>query len=82
MEIDRTQKVGGFVKHLIRGILGFFYKFRKIYFRKKAYKSGYIGFRYACMKGFYVFLLHVFVGLKPKSGYRYWEDKKNKYVFK
>lgn len=81
LEIDRTPKTGGFVRHFLKGIIAFWYKFKKTYFRKKLYKDGWAGFKYAFIRGLYGFLIHLFVGLKPKKGYKYWEDFrfKNRY---
>lgn len=65
-EVDRAQNTRGLFRELIRAILGFFYKFRKEYFRKKTYLDGRAGFKYAFLRGLHSFLFHFFVGLKPR----------------
>ena len=78
LEIDRTPKTKSFLGHLLRGIWAFQFKFRKVYFKQRVYKNGFPGFKYAFLRAFYAFLAQVFVGLKPKEGYKYWEDPKYK----
>jgi glycosyltransferase involved in cell wall biosynthesis len=66
-EIRELKNVDGFWRELRRGMLGFYYKYRKTYYQQQAYKDGAAGRRFAILKGLYVFLLHLFVGLKPKT---------------
>lgn len=76
LEIDRTPKTKSFLGHFLRGLWYGQFKFKKVYFHQRVYKDGWLGFKYAFLRGFYAFLLQIFVGLKPKDGYKYWEDKK------
>jgi glycosyltransferase involved in cell wall biosynthesis len=66
-EVDRTENTRGFFREFIRGIAGAFYKFRKVYFRLGARKDGRAGLKFAFLKAFYTFLLHIFIGLKPRN---------------
>lgn len=79
LEIDRTSKTKSFFGHFLRGLWYGQWKFKKVYFKQKVYKDGWLGFKYAFLRGLYSFLLQLFVGLKPKEGYKYWENKKYKY---
>jgi len=78
VDAERVLKTKSFFGHFLRGIWLFQFKFRKIYFKQKVYKDGILGFKYAFVKAFSDFLVQVFVGLKPKKGYKYWEDPKRK----
>jgi len=76
LEVDRTPKTKSFFGHLLRGLWLFNFKFKKVYFKQKIYKDGWVGFKFAFMRGLHAFLVELFVGLKPTDGYRYWEDRK------
>lgn len=65
-EIDKMPNTRGLFRELVRGTLGFFYKFRNIYFRSGVREDGRAGLKFAFLKGLYVFLMHLFVGLKPR----------------
>jgi glycosyltransferase involved in cell wall biosynthesis len=65
-EVARAQNTRGFGRELLRAFASFFYKFRKEYIRKKTYKDGRNGFKYAFLRGLHSFLFHLFVGLKPR----------------
>ena len=65
-EVDRAENTRGLFREFFRGLAGFFYKFRKEYFRKKTYLDGKAGFKYSFLRGFHSFLFHFFVGLKPR----------------
>jgi len=78
VDVERTPKTKSFFGHLLRGMWIFQYKFKRIYFKQKVYKDGWLGFKYALVKAFCDFLVQVFVGFKPKEGYKYWEDPKHK----
>lgn len=65
LEVLKTPNTRGFVRECARGVLGFFYKFRKVY--RDTYQDGFKGFMYALLKGWYDFLLHIKVGLKPRQ---------------
>jgi len=73
LQIDRVPKTKSFFGHFIRGIWYFFYRFRKIYFVRRLYKDGALGFKYAFMRSLDAFLIELFVGLKPSSkSKKYW----------
>ncbi|OHA80174.1 MAG: hypothetical protein A2747_00925 [Candidatus Yonathbacteria bacterium RIFCSPHIGHO2_01_FULL_44_41] len=72
LQIDRIPKTKSFFGHFLRGIWYFFYRFKKIYFTRKLYKDGVLGFKYAFMRAFDAFLVELFVGLKPSDGGQYW----------
>jgi len=72
IDVEKTPKTKSFFGHFLRGIWVFQFKFKKIYFRQKTYKDGFLGFKYAFVKAFSDFLVQIFVGLKPKKGYKYW----------
>lgn len=57
----------GLLREMYRGINGFYYKFKRIYKDKQAYKDGWNGFAYAFLKSTYSVLLHVLIGLKPRE---------------
>jgi len=78
LEINRTPKTKSFFGHLLKGVWYGQWKFRKVYFKQAVYKDGWLGFKYSLLRGLYAFLLQLFVGLKPKEGYKYWEDSKYK----
>ena len=65
LQIDRVPKTKSFVGHIIRGIWYSCYRFNKIYFKRKLYKDGVLGFKYAFMRSLDAFLIEFFVGLKP-----------------
>lgn len=65
-EVEEVENTRGFLRELGRGLLGFFYKFKKIYYRLNARKDGWYGFKFAFLKGFYVLLGNIFIGLKPR----------------
>lgn len=74
LQVDRTPKTKSFFGHFLRGIWYFFYRFKKIYFVRKLYKDGTLGFKYAFMRSLDAFLVELFVGLKPpRGGAQYWE---------
>lgn len=79
LAIDVKEKDASFFRYFLRGIRSFLFKFNKVYFKKKVYKNGFLGFKYAFMRGLESFLINFFTGLKPKNGYKYWEDKKHRY---
>lgn len=74
LQIDRVPKTKSFFGHIIRGIWYFQYRFKKIYFKRKLYKDGRLGFKYAFMRSLDAFLIELFVGLKPSQGRKYWEN--------
>lgn len=76
-EVDRIPKTT-FLRLLYRAVRGFCFKFKKVYVTQEAYKDGMLGFRYAFIKGWYILITNIMVGLKSKDGYKYWEDKKLK----
>jgi glycosyltransferase involved in cell wall biosynthesis len=65
-EVDRAENTKGLFREVLRAFAGFFYKFRKEYFRKKTYLDGKAGFKYSFIRGLHSFLFHLFVGLKPR----------------
>lgn len=65
LEVLRTPNTRGLLRECARGVLGFGYKFKKIY--RDTYRDGLRGFAYAFLKGWYDLLLHVKVGLKPRQ---------------
>jgi glycosyltransferase involved in cell wall biosynthesis len=66
IEVACTPNTGGFLRECARGILSFYYKFRKVYIVQETWKDGWNGFRYAVLKARYYFLFHLLVGLKPR----------------
>ncbi|MBU1203298.1 glycosyltransferase family 2 protein [Patescibacteria group bacterium] len=78
LQIERTPKTKSFFRHLIRGIWYFNYRFKKLYFKRKLYKDGKAGFKYAFIRAFDAFLIQFFVGLKPQDGQKYWKDESEK----
>lgn len=79
LQIERTPRTKSFFGHFIRGLWYFAYRFKKLYFKRKLYKDGKIGFKYSFMRAFDAFLIEFFVGLKHQGERKYWEDKKYKY---
>lgn len=67
IEIDCIPKTKSFFGHFLRGIWAFGFKFKKVYFRQRVYKDGWTGLKFAFLRAFYVFLVQIFVGLKPKK---------------
>lgn len=67
LEIDGIKKEHSFFWYFLKAIRGFFFKFKKIYFKKKLYKEGIKGLKFSFLKGLYIFLVNFFVGLKPKE---------------
>ncbi len=65
LDVNRTNKEHGTLRELFRGFASFMYIFRKIYFRRKAWKDGKIGFKYALLRAWYKFLVHFFIAMKP-----------------
>ncbi|MEK7509185.1 MAG: glycosyltransferase [Patescibacteria group bacterium] len=65
-EVARGENTKGLFREILRAFASFFYKFRKEYIRKQTYKDGKIGFKYAFLRGFHAFLIHIFIGLKPR----------------
>ena len=65
-EVARGQNTRGLFREILRAFASFFYKFRKEYVRKQTYKDGRIGFKYSFLRGLHSFLVHFFVGLKPR----------------
>ncbi len=78
LQIERIPKTKSFIGHCIRGIWFFQYRFKKLYFKRRLYKDGKRGFKYAFMRAVDAFLIQFFVGLKPKNNFKYWENIKNK----
>lgn len=74
LQIDRVPKTKSFFGHFLRGIWYFFYRFKKIYYTRKLYKDGALGFKYAFMRSLDAFLVELFVGLKPPEGAQYWKQ--------
>ncbi|OGG72662.1 hypothetical protein A3A38_00290 [Candidatus Kaiserbacteria bacterium RIFCSPLOWO2_01_FULL_53_17] len=66
-EVARAENTRGLFREILRAFASFFYKFRKEYIRKKTYKDGKIGFKYAFLRGLHAFLIHIFIGLKPRT---------------
>ncbi len=66
-EVAREPNTRGLPREILRAMASFFYKFRKEYIRKATYKDGKAGFKYSFMRGFHVFLFHIFVGLKTRE---------------
>ncbi len=65
-ELDRKENTRGLIREIIRAYIAFFYKFKKEYFRKKAYLDGVKGLKYSFLRALHSFLVHFFVGLKPR----------------
>jgi glycosyltransferase involved in cell wall biosynthesis len=78
LQIERIPKSKSFFWHLIRGLWYCGFRFKKLYFKRKLYKDGRVGFKYAFMRAFDAFLIEFFVGLKPRKDYKYWENHKYK----
>lgn len=74
LQIDRVPKTKSFFGHFLRGVWYFFYRFKKIYYVRKLYKDGILGFKYAFMRSLDAFLVELFVGLKPSEGKQYWKQ--------
>jgi glycosyltransferase involved in cell wall biosynthesis len=75
LQIDRVPKTKSLLGHVVRGVWYFFYRFKKIYFKRKLYKDGKLGFKYAFMRSLDAFLIQLFVGLKPsEKDAHYWND--------
>ena len=72
LQVDRTPKTKSFFGHIIRGMWYFCFRFKKIYFTRKLYKDGILGFKYAFMRSLDAFLVELFVGLKPPSVVQPW----------
>lgn len=66
-EIEEVPNTRGLFREFFRGILGFYYKFKKVYFNLETRKDGRAGFKFAFLKGLYAFLGHIFIGLKPRE---------------
>lgn len=73
LQVDRIPKTKSFFGHILRGVWYFGYRFKKIYFKRKLYKDGRLGFKYAFMRSLDAFLIQLFVGLKPSEEMRYWD---------
>lgn len=67
LQIDRTPKTKSLVGHWLRAIWYFGYRFNKLYFKRKLYKDGRLGFKYAFLRAVDAFLIEFFVGLKPNE---------------
>lgn len=67
LQIDRTPKTRSLLGHIIHGIWYFCYRFNKIFFKRKLYKDGVMGFKYAFMRSLDAFLIDLFVGLRPND---------------
>jgi len=78
LQIERVPKTKSFVRHCIRGLWFFQYRFKKLYFKRKLYKDGKRGFKYAFMRAVDAFLIEFFVGLKPKKNFKYWKTQEYK----
>ncbi len=74
LEIYRTPKTKTFFGHLLRGLWLFQFKFKKVYFQQNVRKNGRVGLKYAFMRALQVFIIQLFVGLKPGGKYKYWEN--------
>lgn len=62
--------------HLLQGVRNSWKRFYRLYFKQQLYKDGKAGFKFALFRGLQAFLIALFVGLKPKKDYKYWEDPK------
>ncbi|MBR9705591.1 glycosyltransferase [Candidatus Pacearchaeota archaeon] len=78
LDIYSTPKTRSFFGHLLRGLWLWQWKTRKDLFTEGVRKNGRIGYKFAFMRGMYMFLTQFFVGLKPREGYKYWEDPKHR----
>ncbi len=74
LQIDRVPKTKSFPGHVLRGIWYFYYRFKKIYFKRGLYKDGVLGFKYAFMRALDAFLIEFFVGLKPSNDEKIWRE--------
>jgi glycosyltransferase involved in cell wall biosynthesis len=74
LQVDRIPKTKTLFGHILRGVWYFCYRFKKIYFERKLYKDGRLGFKYAFMRALDAFLIQLFVGLKPSGGVSYWKE--------
>ncbi len=75
LQVERIPKTKSFIGHCIRGVWFFQYRFRRLYFKRRLYKDGKRGFKYAFMRAIDAFLIQFFVGLKPKKDFKYWESE-------
>jgi len=66
-EVEAEPNTRGLLREMYRGMAGFYYKFRKTYYQQGTRQDGKAGFKFAMLKGLYVFLFHLFVGLKPRE---------------
>ena len=73
LQIDRVPKTKSFFGHFVRGVWYFSFRFKKIYFTRKLYKDGALGFKYAFMRSLDAFLVELFAGLKPSEGVQCWK---------
>ncbi|MCG2694792.1 glycosyltransferase [Candidatus Parcubacteria bacterium] len=75
LQIERTTKTKSLFGHFLRGVWYAQFRFKNLYFKRKLYKDGKIGFKYAFMRALDAFLIELFVGLKPKGDYKCWNTK-------
>ncbi len=64
LDVMKTPKQKSAVRELMRVPLVFFYLFRKLYVRREAWRDGYQGLRYACIRAFYKALIQFYVAFK------------------
>jgi glycosyltransferase involved in cell wall biosynthesis len=76
LQVERTPKTKSLFGHILRGLWYFNFRFKKLYFKRKLYKDGNVGFKYAYMRALDAFLIEFFVGLKPSGDKKYWDNKK------
>ncbi|HED37757.1 MAG TPA: glycosyltransferase family 2 protein [Ignavibacteria bacterium] len=74
LQVERAHKTKSFAGHCIRGVWYAQFRFKKLYIKRKLYKNGKRGFKYAFMRALDAFLIELFVGLKPKKDFKYWEN--------
>ncbi|MBI5405851.1 glycosyltransferase [Candidatus Kaiserbacteria bacterium] len=67
LDVDRTPRTRGWLREILRGVVAFYYIFKKIYFTREARKDGRIGLKYALLRAWYKFLVHFFVACKPRQ---------------
>lgn len=66
LHVDTVPRTRSSVREIVRGVLAFYYIFKKIYIGKEAWKDGWEGFLYAYIKAKNKFLVHYYVSLKPR----------------
>lgn len=74
LQIERTPKTKSLFGHILRGLWYFNFRFKKLYFKKRLYKDGKLGFKYSFMRALDAFLIEFFVGLRPNKNDKYWKE--------